>query len=42
MNLDTTFLNRLSSTDLILTKFTYVNYNILKFEKGQCSLVFNF
>ena len=42
INLDNTFLNRLVTTDFILTKFTYVNYNILKFEKGQANLVFNF
>ena len=42
INLDSTFLNRLTATDTILTKFIYVNYNILKFNKGQSSLVFNF
>jgi hypothetical protein len=42
INLDSTFLNRLTSTDTILIKFIYVNYNILKFNKGQTSLVFGF
>lgn len=42
MEFDSTFLNRLSSSDFIIIKFTYVNYNILKFSKGYGSLVFNF
>lgn len=42
MEFDSTFLNRLSSSDFIIIKFTYINYNILKFSKGYGSLVFNF
>ena len=42
INLTDTFLNRLTTTDTIRTKFIYVNYNIFKFNKGQGSLVFNF
>jgi len=42
IKLNSTFLNRLSSTENMVVKFVYVNYNILKFNKGQGSLVFNF
>jgi len=34
------FLSRFSSTEYILINFISVNYNILKFDKGLCKLVF--
>ena len=40
LSLTDEFLNRISSSDYILINFLSVNYNILKFNKGLCNLVF--
>lgn len=40
MNLSATFLNRLTDTDYMIIKFSSINYNILKFNKGSAKLVF--
>ena len=40
LSLTDEFLTRISSSDYILINFLSVNYNILKFNKGLCNLVF--
>lgn len=42
IKLSDSFLNTINNTDLIIVNFVSVNYNILKFSNGLCSLTFNF